>query len=132
VADGPTLGDPAVVEAVHRGEVPRESTCGRVDAHEAPALPPAACDAELHDDVALADDGHLVPRVFGELVPADRLEVLAGSSEPARPAGSKSVVDHVGRAERLEPGDVIGGDHLVELSKQLLVGRDAHGSASLP
>ena len=106
IADGPPLGDLAVSEPVHGGEVACVVAGGGRDAEELPAMPVAGPPAELHDELTLGYHHHRLPVLAGHLVSSLGLEELPGAGETLPTIRGEGVIDHVWGTQLVQCAEV--------------------------
>jgi hypothetical protein len=126
VADCPAFGDASVDEAVGERDVSRCGPGGRVEAHEPATWPGQLTRTELHDHVTFGDDERANPAATVSVttrVPQEGFRSLQARRQVCR----ECVIDHVGRAKRVEDREIAAPvAEVVELSNDCLVVLDIH------
>jgi len=127
IADGPSLGDLPILEAVHRGEVAKVGARLGRKTHEVSAGPVSPAPSKLDDVVTLGDHNALIPVLACHLMTALRLKELARPSQARRSARRQRVIDHVGRTQVVQLTEICCPQERIESLQDLPVVLRAHG-----
>ena len=130
VADGPSLGDLPILEAVHRGEVPKVGARLGRKTHEVSAGPVSPSPSKLDDVVTLGDHNELIPVLTCHLMTPLRLKELARPSQARRPARRQRVIDHVGFTQVVQLTEILSPEESIESLQDLPVVLRTQGSVS--
>jgi hypothetical protein len=127
VADGPTLGDLPILEAVHRGEVPKVGATLDRKTHEDSAGPVSPSPSKLDDVITHSDHNELIPVLTCHLMTPLRLKELARPSQARRSAGRQRVIDHVGLTQVVQLTEIVSPQERIESLQDLPVVFRTHG-----
>jgi len=114
VADGPTLGDLPILEAVHRGEVAKVGARLGRETHAVSAGPVSASPAKLDHVVTLGDHNELVPVLTCHLMTPLCLKELARPRQARRSARRQRVIDHVGLTQVVQLTEILSPQERIE------------------
>ena len=114
IADGPSLGDLPILEAVHRGEVAKVGARLGPKTHEVSAGPVSPSPSKLDDVITHSDHNELIPVLTCHLMTPLRLKELARPSQARRSAGRQRVIDHVGLTQVVQLTEILSPQERIE------------------